>query len=226
MAKNKEVLIYGEQEDGGITTVAKELLGVGRGLAKEIDGELSALIIGAGIDSGEEAVMYGADKVYLMDNPSLVEYSPDSYTEAISRVCQLVGPAILLIGHTTIGRDVAGRVAFRTGFSLCTDCIKLEIDADNKFLVHTRLVYGGKAKAVTASKLSRSQLVTVRPGAMVALSPDGSRKGQIENIKVSMDSSAIRAKLVSTVRDEMEEGRRELLERYASRYTEENKGRA
>lgn len=205
MAKNNEVLIYGEQEEGRIVGVTKELLGVGRRLAGELDGKLSVLIMGSGIhDSCEEAIAYGADKVYLVDHPLLAQYNPDSYTAAIAQVCQLIEPPIFLMGHTTIGRDIAGRVAFRAGFSPCMDCIKLEINTDSKSLVQTRLVYGGKAEAVIASKDSRPQLATVRPKAMVPITPDSSRKGEIENIEVAIDSSTIKTKLVTTVRQEME----------------------
>jgi len=205
MAKNSEVLICGEQEEGKITAITKELLGVGKKLAGELGGKLSALIIGSGIrDSGEEAIVYGADKVYLADDPLLSQYNPDSYTTAIAQACQQIVPSIVLLGHTTMGRDVAGRVAFRLGCFPCMDCIKLDIDPDSKSVVQTRSVYGGKAIAVVVSKDSQPQLATIRPRAMAPLEPDSSRKGEIENIKVVIDNSAIKTKLVSTIKQEME----------------------
>ncbi len=205
MVKNSEVLICGEQEDGKITTITKELLGVGTRLAEELNGKLSALIIGSGIrDSGEEAIVYGADKVYLADDPLLSQYNPDSYTTAIAQACQQIVPSIVLLGHTTMGRDVAGRIAFRLGCFPCMDCIKLDIDPDSKSVVQTRSVYGGKAIAVVVSKDSQPQLATIKPRAMAPLEPDSSRKGEIENIKVVIDNSAIKTKLVSTIKQEME----------------------
>jgi len=205
MTKNSEVLICGEQEDGKITTITKELLGVGKKLAGELGGKLSALIIGSGIrDSGEEAIVYGADKVYLADDPSLSQYNPDSYTTAIAQACQQIAPSVVLLGHTTMGRDVAGRVAFRLGCFPCMDCVKLDIDPDSKSVVQSRSVYGGKAIAAVASKDSRPQLATIRPRAMAPLEPDSSRKGEIENIKVVIDNSAIKTKLVSTTKQGME----------------------
>ena len=175
MVKNSEVLICGEQEDGKITAITKELLGVGTRLAEELNGKLSALIIGSGIrDCGEEAIVYGADKVYLADDPLLSQYNPDSYTTAIAQACQQIVPSIVLLGHTTMGRDVAGRVAFRLGCFPCMDCVKLDIDPDSKSVVQTRSVYGGKAIAVVVSKDSQPQLATIKPRAMAPLEPDSS----------------------------------------------------
>ena len=114
MAKNGEVLICGELEDGQITAITKELLGAGKKLAEELGGKLSTLIMGSGVaDSGKEAIAYGADKVYLADDPLLAQYNPDSYTSVIAQACQQISPSIVLLGHTNMGRDVAGRVAFR-----------------------------------------------------------------------------------------------------------------
>ena len=157
MAQNSAVLICGEQEDGKITAITKELLGAGKILAGELSGKLSALIIGNNIqDCGEEAIVYGADKVCLVDDPSLSKYNPDSFTAAITQACQQIGPSVVLLGHTTMGRDVAGRLAFRLGCFPCMNCIHLDIDPDSKSLVHTRSVYGGNAIAVVVSKDSAS----------------------------------------------------------------------
>jgi electron transfer flavoprotein alpha subunit len=205
MARNSAVLICGEQEEGKITAITKELLGAGKILSEKLNGKLSALIIGSGIqDSGEDAIVHGADKVYLADDPLLSQYNPDSYTTAITQACQQVGPSVVLLGHTTMGRDVAGRVAFRLGCFPCMNCIQLDIDPDSKFLVQTRSVYGGNAMAVVISKDSQPQLATIKPRAMTPLEPDRSRKREIENIKVTIDDSAIRTKLVSTTKEEVE----------------------
>jgi electron transfer flavoprotein alpha subunit len=205
MAQNSEVLICGEQEDGKITATTKELLGAGKTIAEKRDGKLSALILGNGIrGSAEEVIAYGADKVYLIDDPLLSQYSPDSYTTAITQACEQTGPSVVLLGHTTMGQDVAGRVAFRLGCFPCMNCIHLDIDTDSQSLVQTRSVYGGNAIAVVVSKDSQPQLATTKPRAMTPLEPDSSRKGEIENIKVSIDDSEIRAKLVSTTKEKIE----------------------
>jgi electron transfer flavoprotein alpha subunit len=205
MDQNSIVLICGEQEEGKITAITKELLGAGKLLSGKLKGELNALIMGNAIqESGEEAIVYGADKVYVVDDPLLSQYNPDSYTTAVTQGCQKIGPTVVLLGHTTMGRDVAARVAFRLGCFPCMNCIDLEIDPDSNSLVQTRSVYGGNAVAVVASKDFQPQLATIKPRAMTPLEPDSSRKGEIENIKVTIDDAAIRTKQVSTTKEEME----------------------
>jgi electron transfer flavoprotein alpha subunit len=205
MAQKCAVLICGEQEVGKISAITKELLGIGKSLSEKLNGTLGALIIGSGVqDSGKEAVIYGADTVYLIDDPLLAEYNPDSYTTAITKACQHVGSPVILLGHTTMGCDVATRVAFRLGCFPCMNCISLDIDPDSKMLVQTRSVYGGKAFAVVVSNNSQRQLATIKPRAMAPLEPDTSREGEIETIKVEIDDSAIKTKLVSTTKEKME----------------------
>jgi len=205
MAQNSAVLICGEQKEGKISAITKELLGIGKSLSEKLNGKLCALIIGSGIqDSGEEALVYGADTVYLIDDPLLSLYNPDSYTTAITQACQQIGPSVVLLGHTTMGCDVATRVAFRLKCFPCMNCINLDIDPDSKLLVQTMSVYGGNAIAAVVSKDSQPQLATIKPRAMTPLEPDSSRKGEIENINVTIDDSAIKTKLVSTTKEEME----------------------
>jgi len=205
MAQKSAVLICGEQEEGKISAITKELLGIGKSLSKKLNGTLGALIIGSGVqDSGKEALIYGADTVYLIDDPMLAQYSPDSYTAAITQACQQIGSYVILLGHTTMGCDVATRVAFRLRCFPCMNCINLDIDPDSKCLVQTRSVYGGNAIAVVVSKDSQPQLATIKPRAMTPLEPDSSRKGEIENINVTIDDSVIKTKLVSTTKEKME----------------------
>lgn len=205
MAENNEVLICGEVEEGKSARITKELLGVGRKLAGELNGKLSALLIGSGIRaSAVEAITFGADKVYLVDDRRLSQYNPEGYTVAITQACQQIVPSIVLLGHTTIGRDIAPRIAYRLGCFACMNCIRLDIDPDSKLLVQTRAVYSGNAIAVVVSKDSHRQLATIRPRAMAPLEPDSSRKGEIEDIKVEIDTSAIKTKLVDTLMHEME----------------------
>jgi len=205
MAQKCAVLICGEQEKGKISAITKELLGIGKSLSEKLNGTLGALIIGSGIqDSGQEAFMYGADTVYLVDDPLLAEYNPDSFTTAITQACQYLGSPVILLGHTTMGCDVAARVAFRLGCFPLMNCNKLDIDPDSKLLVQTRSVYGGMAFAEVKSKNSQQQLATIKPRAMAPLEPDTSRKGEIESIKVEIDEAVIKSTLVSTTKEEME----------------------
>ena len=87
--------------------------------------------------STQKAIAYGADKVYTAEDPLLKEYQTDSYVAVMEKTVKDISPRILLIGQTSVGRDLAPRLAFRLGTSLSTDCIELSIDPGTKLLQQT-----------------------------------------------------------------------------------------
>ena len=197
------VLVLGETENGGIVSITKELLGIGRKLAGELGEELSALLIGSGLETAsKEAITWGADRVYLVDNPVLATYNSDCYTAVVAKVCQEVSPSVFLMGQTSMGRDIAPRVAARLKASLSTDCIELRIAPDSKRLIQTRPVYGGNAVAVVVPK-AYPQMATIRAKSMSPLGPDSSRQGKVIPVDVRADSLIAKAKLTNTVKEEV-----------------------
>ncbi|MFC1925419.1 electron transfer flavoprotein subunit alpha/FixB family protein [Chloroflexota bacterium] len=204
MSDNRGVLILGEIEDGKLASITKELLGIGRKLADELGEGLSAILIGnSAKDLAQEAIACGADKVHVADNPALAGYNSDGYTAVATRVCQDTAPSILLTGQSSIGRDVAPRLAARLGVALNADCIELRIDADSKRLIQVRPVYGGNAVAEVVSKTT-PQMATVRLKSMSPLEADSSRTGEIVNVDITEDALAIKARVVNVVKEEVE----------------------
>ena len=113
MAEYKGVMIYGEVTEGKLTAITTELLGCGRKLADDLGQELCAVLIGSDISSlAQEAIAFGADKVYVVDDPLLKDYQTDSNVLTLEKVVKQVMPQILLLGQTSIGRDLAPRLAF------------------------------------------------------------------------------------------------------------------
>lgn len=203
MGEHRGVLILGEVEDKGIAPITKELLGIGRKLADELGEGLSALLIGSEVkELSREAITWGADKVYIADNPALATYNSDCYTAVVTKACKEIAPSIFLLGQTSIGRDVAPRAAARLGASLATDCIELKIAPDTKRLIQTRPVYGGNAMAVTVSK-AYPQIATVRPRSMSPLSPNTSRAGDVVTIDIGADVLVTKAKVTQRMKEEV-----------------------
>jgi len=149
MADNKGVMILIETTDGKLTNMAQELLGAGRKLANDLTEELSALVVGAGVANvANEVIAFGADKVYVVDSPLLKDYRTDAYVSVVEKVVKQINPRIILMGQTTIGRDLAPRAACRLATGAILDCIALEIDASARQLLITKPVYGGNARAI------------------------------------------------------------------------------
>ena len=204
MADYKGVMVYGEVVDGKLAGIATELLGCGRKLADDLGEELSAVLVGSGVNSlAQEAIAFGADKVYVVDDALLADYQGDSYVAVMEKVVKEVSPQILILGQTSVGRDLAPRLAFRLETAVSMDCVELAIDADSKKLLQTRPVYGGNAQATFTCE-SYPQIVTVRAKAMSPLEQDASRKGEVVTIDAGLDPSAVRTKVLEKVVEEVE----------------------
>ena len=204
MSDNKGVMIYGEVIEGKLSAMATELLGCGRELADELGQELSAVLVGSDVSNlAQEAIAFGADKVYVVDDPLLKDYQADAYVAVMEKVAKQAMPQILLLGQTSVGRDLAPKLGFRLGTAATTDCVALSIDPDSKRLLLTKPVYGGSAQAIYTSE-SDPQIATVRAKVMSPLAPDTSKKGEVITIEAGLEESAIRTKVLEKVKEEVE----------------------
>jgi len=205
MNNHKGVLVCGEIAEGKLAPITVELLGVGRKLANELGEDLSTLLMGSKTSGlAQEAIAYGADKVYVADDSLLDTYNSDAYTQVAADLCRKVLPSIMLIGHTDVGCDLAPRLNGRLGGGLAMDCLALSVDPATKFLVSTRPVFGGNAHATMVSKVARPQMATVRPKTMPPAERDDSRQGQVIPVEGKVDPSAIKVKVVERIKEEVE----------------------
>ncbi len=203
MAESKGIMIYGETIDGKLSSITTEILGCGRKLADSLQEEVICTLIGNQLgEAPKKAIAYGADKVYTVDDPLFKEYQTDSYVLAMAKLAKDVSPRIILFGQTSAGRDLAPRLAFKLAVSLAMDCLELTINPTTKSLEQTKPVYGGNARAIYTSEII-PQMATVRQKAMSPLEPNESRKGEIIPVKVAIDPSQIKTKLIETVKEQV-----------------------
>ncbi|RUT78127.1 electron transfer flavoprotein subunit alpha/FixB family protein [Ancylomarina longa] len=198
----KGIYVFIEQREGEIQNVALELLGQARKLADQLNDKVYAMLFGHKIaDKAKALIAHGADEVLLVDAPELKDYTTEPYAQAICQIIRERKPESLLIGATTIGRDLGPRVSARVGTGLTADCTKIEIGEKNEMLM-TRPAFGGNLMATIVCKNHRPQMGTVRPGVLFAMDADANRKGEIVNYEVKFDSSKFRVKLLETVKEE------------------------
>lgn len=203
MAEPQGVLVYGEIIDSKLASITTEILGCGRKLAEELKEGLFCVLLGSKLgEAPQDAIAYGADKVYTVEDPLLADYQTDSYVAVMENVIKDISPRIVLLGQTSIGRDLAPRLAFRLDVSAATDALELSIDPGTKLLQQTRSVYGGNARATFVSEAT-PQIATVRQKAMTPLEPDAGKKGEIVPLKVELDPTKIRTKVLQTVKEEV-----------------------
>jgi len=199
MAEHLGVAVYCEIKGGTLLPIAAEGLGIGRQLADALGQPLSALLVGSGIGGlAPQAIAAGADKVYVVDDPLLKEYLAETYVRALQKAVGEIKPAVLIMGQTDAGRELAPRLAFRLDTAATLDCIDLAIDPATKRLLQTKPVYGGNAQAVYTGDTD-PQIVTIRTKAFSALAPDASRKGEVISIAAALDASAIKTKVLDHV---------------------------
>ena len=199
-AQYKNVYVFVEQREGVIQNVGLELLGKARELADALNEKVYAMLLGHDLTTqAQECIAYGADTVLRVDAPELATYVTEPYAQAIYQIIRDNKPSIVLIGATTIGRDLGPRLSARVETGLTADCTGLEISEDRDLLI-TRPAFGGNLMATIICKEHRPQMSTVRPGVMRMGQRDENRKGTIEDVKINFDKSKFRVRVLETVK--------------------------
>ena len=199
-AQYKNVYVFVEQREGVIQNVGLELLGKAREVADALNEKVYAMLLGHDLTTqAQECIAYGADTVLRVDAPELATYVTEPYAQAIYQIIRDNKPSIVLIGATTIGRDLGPRLSARVETGLTADCTGLEISEERDLLM-TRPAFGGNLMATIICKEHRPQMSTVRPGVMRMGQRDENRKGTIEDVKINFDKSKFRVRVLETVK--------------------------
>ncbi len=188
----KGVYVFAQQVDNEISSIAFELLGKAKDLAKDLNTDVTAVLIGSGIKGlADQLAEYGADKVIVVDDPELKDYRTEPYAHALASVINKYKPEIMLVGATAIGRDLGPRVSARVATGLTADCTVLEIgdfplqavpgqEQLHNQLLMTRPAFGGNTIATIACPYNRPQMATVRAGVMQKIDPIKGAKANVE----------------------------------------------
>ena len=189
-----------EYSNGKVAPVSWELLGEGRKLADVLGCVLSGVVIGHQVDRViPEAFAYGAEKVYVVDHPVLQDYRTEPYAEAITSLARKYQPEIILMGATSMGRDVFPAVATQLQTGLTADCTVLGIDPAKKLLLQTRPAFGGNIMATILCRTRRPQMSTVRPRVMAMPERVEGREGELIREEFSFNESDIRTKVLEFI---------------------------
>ena len=187
----KGVYVFAQQVDNVLDGVAFELLGKGKDLAKDLNTDVTAVLLGSGVKGlADQLAEYGADRVIVVDDPELKDYRTEPYAHALASVINEYKPEIMLVGATAIGRDLGPTVSARVATGLTADCTKLEIGdfpinavgnqpQKHNQLLMTRPAFGGNTIATIACPDNRPQMATVRPGVMQKIAPVKGAKAEV-----------------------------------------------
>ena len=196
----------------GIKGKAQEMIEAGADkviVIEDLGEKVVGVLMGDGIKGkAQEMIEAGADKVIVIEDPMLAEYVTEPYTKALTALIKEYDPNIVLFGASSIGRDLAPRVAARIHTGLTADCTHLDIDMekyfeflhatstadtdaiakklgmDDKTLKMTRPAFGGNVMATIRCADYRPQMATVRPGVMKLAEAQPGKQGEVEDFKV------------------------------------------
>ena len=188
------IFVYCEIEDKTIADVSLELLTKARSLAGQLKCKVEAVALGSGLNGIEkELFSYGADVVHVGDDKRLSPFLTLPHTTVIKALFEKEKPQIGLFGATSVGRDLAPRIASALKSGLTADCTSLEIgdhyekktDTTYKDLLYQiRPAFGGNIVATIINPDTRPQLATVREGVMKKEALTESHKGEVKTIDV------------------------------------------
>ncbi len=190
-----------EQRDGEFRKISYELVSEGRRMADSLGQGVTALLLGADIKEKASTLgHYGADKVLVADDPRLKTYTTDAYVSVIAELVKAHDPAILLLGASVQGKDLAARLSARLEAGMAQDCTAFSLEGGN--LVAIRPIYAGKANAKVTFSDCTPQIATARPNVLTLNEPDTSRSAEIVDAQLTLDDSSLKTKVVDVLRDE------------------------
>jgi len=178
---NGPVWVIADQENCNLLPVTWQLVGQARMLADTLETSVEVVLLGNGIQTySEKLIAAGADRIYMGNDPNLAAYHPEVYTDLIVKLAKEHNPQIMLVGSTSVGRELAPLVAARLKTGLTAHCIDLSINRE-RLLEQKIPAYGGEITIVCPDR--RPQMATVAQGVFSETFPDENRSGDVVPIR-------------------------------------------
>ena len=189
-----DVCVLVDQTDGEIHPVTFELIGKGKELADKAGKRLVCLMLGENVTPlADELLHYPVDEVFVYDNEALRFYRAEPYTATMEAFVNTYKPSTILVGATTVGRQLAPRAAARFRTGLTADCTILDMIPEKAELVQIRPAFGGNIMAEIHTPKHRPQMATVRYKVMQAparsATPLGGKITLCDTAGINLDSA-------------------------------------
>jgi len=210
---NKHILTWAEVANGKIIRPSLELFTPARHLANQLgdDTKVKTVLIGKDVNHlANELFEYGADEVICVEDERLEEYLVLPFAQIFAQIIKKHKPEIALFAATTAGRELAPRIAVKTGSGVTADCTGLEIDeyVDRKnrriirpILESKRPTYG-ESKLATILGFVYPQVSTARAGTFEIPQRMEGKRGVISTFEAQPASEEFQTKILQTVRGE------------------------
>jgi electron transfer flavoprotein alpha subunit len=191
----KGVFIIAEQRDGALRKVSFELASAARKLADQSGDEVSAILLGSGIESlAAELGKFGVDKVFVGDNAALEPYVTEAHAQVVAKILKDNDAAIALFGASVQGKDLSARVAAKLAAGLATDCTDVKVDGGK--LVAVRPMYAGKCFGEVVFNTTPA-MASLRPNVFAAA--ENAKAAAVTKVDVAVDG--IKSKVLEVQKD-------------------------
>jgi len=192
---SRDVFVWIEQFNGQVASPSWESLGAARRLSQQLGGQVCACLFGQGVEGlAQEVIAYGADKVFLADDPTLADFRLEPYAALLTGLARQHQPEVILMGATFRGRDLGPAVAVDLESGCVADCTALEFQDGQ--LVATRPIYAGKLLSTCTVPERRPAVFTLRARAFPKPEPDSSRTGEVIRVAPVLKEEEIPTKVV------------------------------
>ena len=188
-----EIWIVAEQQEGKIRKVTFELLTAGAEFSKKTGQEVAAVLLGHNLQETIKSLLPFADKIYLIDDPSLTPYSSETYLMNLAPLVKEHQPSILLGGATSTGKDLFPRLAMHLNTGYTPDCTGLVVE-ENGRLIAKRPLFGGKVFAEMTFSEARPQMATVRNNTFL-VDQNLQKSAKVISISPQTDLSSLKKKV-------------------------------
>jgi electron transfer flavoprotein alpha subunit len=198
------ILVFIETREGKVKKSSWETLGEAKRRAAELGVPAAAVLVGPAMDCfNPEVFSRGAEKVFLLENAHLADYSAQGFAIALADLVREAKPQAVFFPATAMGRDLAPRLAARLGVAAASDCVKVEVkDGRMEF---TRPIFAGKAFLV--GRLSSTpQILTLRPNVFAPQAPvPGVAGGEVAAMSAAVPDGAVKGRVEALIKGEGEE---------------------
>lgn len=181
------ILIIGEMTKEALRKASYEAVCAGKKIADAANQPMHVLIMGSAVGSAAEKLgQYGADKIFIAEDPALADYRVDAFANTAQAIIEQDDPAYILIGATALGKELAARLSARLNAPLAMDCATLALEENN--LTAQRSIYGGKLIS-TVRLTGAPQIAAIRPNAMAVVESAGA--GEVETVTVDVGTTQL-----------------------------------
>jgi len=206
--------VWAQTEGEKLSEAALELLGEANRVKHKLDEDsrkITAVVIGPGAAKhADTLIAHGADKVVVVDDERITDYMTLPYTKAIIQIIRKIKPEIFLFSASTMGRDLAPRIAAILDVGLSADCTQFDVGyyssrkkghRFDKAFQMKRPSFGESKLATIIGPWTYPQMATARPGTFRPMEADESREGEVETFEPEFEDDDWSIELLESVRN-------------------------